>query len=111
MKKADEKTVKKPTKAARENSFERGISASKEFHHHERNLMQYSISVMLLADRKYCLSLTVVKNMYGKGQLAKKDAPNGQSMFIALATAIKSFQRKEKWERREKISANLRTKW
>lgn len=109
MKKADEKTVKKLTKAARENSFERGISASKEFHHHERNLMQYSISVMLLADRKYCLSLTDVENMYGKGQLAKKGAPNGQS--IALVIARKSFQRKEKWERRKKISANLRTKW
>lgn len=44
----------------------------------------YSISVMLIADRKSCPSLTDVKNMYGKGQLAKKGAPNGQSMFIAL---------------------------
>ena len=84
MKKADEKTVKKPTKAACGNSFERGISTSKEFHHHERNLMQYFISVMLLADRKYCLSLTDVKNMYGKEQLAKKGAQMGKACSLLL---------------------------
>lgn len=44
------------TKATFENYFEMGMSASQAFH----------VSIMLLADRKYCPSLTDVKNMYGK---------------------------------------------
>ena len=82
------------TKAAFENYFESGMSASETFHHHETKLMQDSISVMLLADRKYCPSLTDVNYMYGKWQLHKKGAPNGQSMFKTLTTTIENYNNK-----------------
>ena len=72
------------TKAAFENYFESGMSASEAFHHHEKNLMQDSISVMLLADRKYCPSLTDVNYMYGKWQLHKKGAPMGRACLKLL---------------------------
>lgn len=49
---------------------------------------------MLLADRKYCPSLTDVKNMYAKWQLDKKGAPNGHGMFCTLATIIDDYNRK-----------------
>jgi len=82
------------TKAAFENYFESGMSASEAFHHHETKLMQDSISVMLLADRKYCPSLTDVNYMYGKWQLHKKGAPNGQGMFNTLMTTIEKYNNK-----------------
>ena len=56
--------------------------------------MQDSISIMLLADRKYCPSLTDMKNMYAKWQLDKKGAPNGHGMFCTLATIIDDYNRK-----------------
>ncbi|KAL9978127.1 hypothetical protein ACROYT_G015612 [Oculina patagonica] len=82
------------TKAAFEGYFENGMSASEAFHHHERKLMQDSISIMLLADRKYCLSLTDVNYMYGKWQLDRKGPPNGQSMFNTLAKTIEDYNNK-----------------
>ena len=82
------------TKAAFESYFESGMSASEAFYHHETKLMQDSISVMLLADRKYCPSLTDVNYMYGKWQLHKKGAPNGQNMFKTLMTTIENYNNK-----------------
>ena len=82
------------TKAAFENYFEMGMSASEAFHHHETKLMQDSISMTLLADRKYCPSLTDVKNMYGKWQLDSKGAPNGQDMFNTLTAIIYDYNKK-----------------
>ena len=82
------------TKAAFENYFERGMSASEAFHHHETKLMRDSISIMLLADRKYCPSLTDVNYMYGKWQLQRKGALNGKSMFNTLANIIEDYNNK-----------------
>ena len=49
---------------------------------------------MLLADRKYCPSLTDVKNMYSKWQIDRKGAPNGQKMFNTLAAIINEYNKK-----------------
>ena len=81
------------TKVAFESYFERGMSASEAFHHHETKLMQDSISIMLLADRKYCPSLTDVRNMYAKWQIDNKGAPNGEGMFCTLATIIDDYNK------------------
>ena len=72
------------TKATFQNYFEMGMSASEAFHHYETKLMQHSVSIMSLADRKYCPSLTDVKNMYGKWQIDRKRTPNGKEMFTTL---------------------------
>jgi len=82
------------TKATFENYFEMGMSVSEAFHHHETKLMQDSVSIMLLADRKYCPSLTDVKNMYGKWQIDRKGAPNGQEMFNTLEAIINEYNKK-----------------
>ena len=75
------------TKAAFESYFERGMSASEAFHHHETKLMQDSISIMLLADRKYCPSLTDVKNMYAKWQIDNK----GNFQKLVFSASEKEF--------------------
>lgn len=82
------------TKAAFENYFEMGMFVSEAFHHHETKLMQDSVSIMLLADRKYRPSLTDVKGMYGKWQIDRKGAPNGQEMFNTLAAIINEYNKK-----------------
>ena len=87
------------TNAAFENYFESGLSASEVFHHHEIKLMQDSISVMLLAGRKYCPSLTSVNYMYGKWQSHKNGVSNGQSMFNTLTTTIENYSNKNPTKR------------
>ena len=69
------------------------MSASEAFHHHETKLMQDSVSIMLLADRKYCPSFTDVKNMYGKWKI-RKGAPYGQEMFNTLEAIINEYNKK-----------------
>jgi hypothetical protein len=83
--------------------FEQGMSASESFHHHETTLMKDPVTVLLLADRKYCPSLRDVNNLYEKWRKATKGPCNGSEMFDYLQEYITTYN-KDKMNDGGKIS-------
>ena len=64
--------------------FKQGMSASESFHYHETLFMKDPVTVLLLADRKYCPSLRDVNNLYEKWRKTEKGPCNGSEMFDYL---------------------------
>ncbi|XP_028412191.1 uncharacterized protein LOC114535014 [Dendronephthya gigantea] len=73
--------------------FEQGMSASESFHHHETTLMRDPVTVLLLADRKYCPSLRDVNNLYEKWRKTTKGPCNGTELFDYLQEYITTYNK------------------
>ena len=73
--------------------FEQGMSASEAFHHHETTLMKDPVTVLLLADRKYCPSLRDVNNLYEKWRKTTKGPSNGSEMFDYLQEYVTAYNK------------------
>ena len=73
--------------------FEQGMSASESFHYHETKLMKDPVTVLLLADRKYCPSLRDVNNLYEKWRKTTKGPCNGSEMFDYLQEYITTYNK------------------
>ena len=71
--------------------FEEGMSASKAFHHHETPLMKDPVTLMLLADRRMCPSLSDVNTLYDKWLVEKKGPSNGCAMFDCLEEIVADY--------------------
>ena len=67
--------------------FEQSMSASELVHYHETKLMKDPVTVLLLADRKYCPSLRDVNNLYDKWRKTTK----GHVMYLKCLTICKSI--------------------
>ena len=73
--------------------FEQAMSASEAFHHHETTLMKDPVTVLLLADRKYCPSLRDVNNLYEKWRKTTKGPSNGSEMFDYLQEYVTAYNK------------------
>lgn len=63
------------------------------FHHHETTLMKDPVTVLLLADRKYCPSLRDVNNLYKKWRKTTKGPSNGSEMFDYLQECVTTYNK------------------
>lgn len=76
--------------------FEQGMSACESFHYHESLLMKDPVTVLLLADRKYCPSLRDVNNLYEKWRKTTKGPCNGSEMFDYLEEYVTNYNKDNK---------------
>lgn len=76
------------TKQTFEDYFTCGMSAAEAFHHHESTMMKDQSTMMLLADRRYCPSVTDVRNMHDKWRKEVKGSPDGSDMFDQLEKVV-----------------------
>ena len=77
--------------------FEQGMSASESFHYHETLFMKDPVTVLLLADRKYCPSLHDVNNLYEKWRKTTKGPCNGSAMFDYLEDYITKYNKENEY--------------
>ena len=72
--------------------FEQGMFASESFDYHESLFMKVPVTILLLADRKYCPSLCDVNNLYKKWRKTTKGPCNGSEMFDYLEEYITKYK-------------------
>ena len=73
--------------------FEQGMSASELFHYHETLFIKDTVTVLLLADRKYCPSMHDVNNLYEKWRKTTKGPCNGSEMFDHLEEYVTNYNK------------------
>ena len=71
--------------------FEQGMSASEAFHYHENLIIKDPVTVLHLADRKYCPPLRDLNNLYEKWRVSTKGPLNGVEMFDHLQQFINNY--------------------
>ena len=68
------------------------MSASEAFHH-ETTLMKDPVTILLLADRKYCPSLRDVNNLYEKCRKTTKGPSSGSETFDYLQECVTTYNK------------------
>ncbi len=72
------------TKQTFEKYFESRLSPSEAVQHHEAMFLDDPVSVLNVADRRHCPSLTDVRNLFNSWREKVKGPTNGQEMFEKL---------------------------
>ena len=78
------------TKHTFEEYFENGLSPSEAVQHHEAMFLDDPVSVLNVADRRHCPSLTDVRNLFNSWREKVNGPTNGQEMFEKLSNKYKT---------------------
>ena len=82
------------TKQTFEEYFDNGLSPSEAIQHHEAIFLEDPSSVLKVADRRYCPSLTDVRNLFNHWRERVKGPSNGQEMFEKLKEQIQDYNKR-----------------